>query len=132
MISSVGWRTAIDIGLGSGSETFSSLLMRRFPGTEASDEVEGWATDPRPAAVPSTQAFADLRNHHDACGMVELADIAVGASFVGIIAACIALAEATRELHGGTGCDILAVDLATMDLQSAAAKAIADVISIPL
>ncbi|MGV9385031.1 hypothetical protein ACWDRB_55145 [Nonomuraea sp. NPDC003707] len=132
MISNVGWRTAIDIGLGSGSESFSSLLMRRFPGNQASDEVEAWATDPRPTAVPATQAFADLRNHHDACGMVELAGIAVGASFVGIVAACIGLAEATRELHGGTGCDILAVDLVTMDLQSAAANVVADIISIPL
>jgi hypothetical protein len=55
--------------------------------------------------VPATPAFTDLRQHRDQCGVTELAGKAVGAAIVGITAACLAIAEATRELHGGTGHD---------------------------
>ena len=61
--------------------------------------------------------------------MVELAGKAVGASFVGITAACLAVAEATRELHGGIGLDITALDLLTLNSDGARAAEPADVIS---
>ena len=132
LTSGVGWLFAVDIGLGSGAANFGSLLMRRFPGARRSDEVKAWAQTPVPVAVPSSPAFADLKEHHDECGVVELAGKAVGASFVGVVAACIAVAEATRELHGGIGFDLLTLDLTTMVSDSAPASHSGDVVSCPL
>ncbi len=74
----------------------------------------------------------DMRQHRGECGVVELAGKAVGASFVVIVAACFAVSEAVRELHGGAGLDVVTFDLTTMDLVSAVAETPANVISTPL
>ncbi len=133
LTSDAGWRLAIDVGLGHGPQNFASLHIRRFPGTQRSDQIIAWTSNPlEPVTIPRTPAFTDLQERHDQCGVVELAGKAVGASFVGITAACLAIAEATRELHGGTGHDVLALDLLTMDSASAPAAEPADVISFPL
>ncbi len=133
LTSGAGWRFAVDIGLGTGPASYSSLLMRRFPGAQTSDEVTAWA-DPlaAPTVIPASPAFTHLTKHHDHCGVVDLAGKAVGAAFVGIVAACLAIAETCRELHNGAGHDILTLDLSTMDHQAAAATQPADVISSPL
>ena len=44
-------------------------------------------------------------------------------------AACLAVAEATRELHGGIGLDITALDLLTLNSDGARAAEPGDVIS---
>lgn len=133
LISNAGWLFAVDVGLGSGPQNFASMLLRRFPGAQRSDEVAAWQHDAHlPITVPSTAAFADLKERHDACGVTELAGKAVGASFVGIVAGCLAVAEAVRELHGGQGFDIMALDLLALDSNAAPAKVSANVISSPL
>ncbi|HUZ56020.1 MAG TPA: hypothetical protein VMU94_26280 [Streptosporangiaceae bacterium] len=130
LISDVGWRLAIDVGLGTGPRDFASMLLRRFPGAQPSNQVTAWIEIPaEPVTIPSTPAFSDLKERHDHCGVVQLAGKAVGASFVGITAACLAVAEATRELHGGSGLDITTLNLLTMDSDSAPAAEPADVIS---
>ncbi|MGH3302826.1 MAG: hypothetical protein ACRDOK_14305 [Streptosporangiaceae bacterium] len=130
LISAAGWRLAIDVGLGSGPQNFASMVIRRFPGAERSDQVAAWVSNTiRPVTIPQTPAFSDLKQRHDKCGVVELAGKAVGASFAGMTAACLAVAEATRELHGGIGLDILTLDLLTMHSDSALATEPADVIS---
>lgn len=133
LISDVGWLLAVDVGLGSGPQNFASILLHRFPGTRRSDEVPAWRnTSDRPITVPATPAFTDLQARQDACGVIELAGKAVGASFVGVAAACLAVAEATRELHGGVGFDIVTLDLVTLDKTTAPATVPADLISLPL
>lgn len=130
LISAVGWRLAIDVGLGSGPQNFASIVVRRFPGAQRSDQVAAWGSDTiRPVTIPRTPAFSDLMQRHDTCGIVELAGKAVGASFAGMTAACLAVAEATRELHAGIGIDVLTLDLLTMYANSAPAAEPADVIS---
>lgn len=44
-ISNVGWKLAIDTGLGAGATDFCSILLRRFPSNTSSTQVVGW-TDP--------------------------------------------------------------------------------------
>lgn len=117
LISDVGWRLAIDVGLGTGLQNFASMQIRRFPGTQRSDQVGAWAAD-----------SPKLQERYDPCGVIELAGKAVGASFVGITAACLAVAEATREVHGGIGLDIMTLDLMTRDSDAAPAAMPADVI----
>ncbi|MFI1035210.1 hypothetical protein [Streptomyces sp. NPDC020951] len=121
MISAVGWGLAIDTGLGAGLADFNAIQLRRFPAARPSDQVAAWAEPPTDSVVlPRTRAFDDL-SRRDACGAVQLAGTAVGAAFVGVIAACLALAEATRQLLGGTSLDVLSLHLGTADLDVASA-----------
>jgi hypothetical protein len=103
--------------------------MRRFPGAVPSNEVIGWQDENQPVIIPDTPAFGDLSQRHDQCGVVELAGKAVGASFVGVVAACFAVAEASRELHGGKGLDVLSVDTTSMEFLVDRASQTADVVS---
>jgi hypothetical protein len=82
--------------------------------------------------IPGTPAFTHLQIHHDQCGVTELAGKAVGAAFVGITAACLAIAETTRELHGGTGRDTQMLSLASMISRTAPAAQPGRIISAPL
>lgn len=133
LTSNVGWRLAIDAGLGSGSNDYSSMLLRRFPGKQASHEVTARTQPPgQQAGIPHSPAFDDLARRTDACGLAELANKAVGAAFVGCVAACLAIAEAVRELHGGTGYDVVAANLMTVSPITAPATKISDVICSPL
>lgn len=114
LTSGTGWTLAIDTGLGDQPENFDSILIHRFPGSRRSDTIPAW--QPRElhaVTIPQTAAFADLQEHHDPCGVTELAGKAVGAAFVGVTAACLAIAEAVRELHGRTGHDTLLISLTT-------------------
>jgi hypothetical protein len=121
------------MGLGDRPDTFDSIVVRRFPGAQRSDEVTVWQEgDSRPADIPDTPAFTDLLSHHDQCGVTELAGKAVGAAFVGVTGACLAIAEATRELHGGTGTDTRVLSLASMTGRFAAASQRARLVSAPL
>lgn len=133
LISTVGWRFAIDVGLGAGPTDFSSIALRRFPGKTSSTDIAGWIEpSPTAVAVPDTPAFNNLRYRVDACGLTELAGKAVGASFVGAAAATLAVAEAVRELHGGHGRDVTAVSLDSLEPQSAPATVVGDIVSVPL
>ena len=51
----------------------------------------------------------------DRCGMTLLAGKAVGAPFVGSIAATLALSEVLRLLHGGTVYQLIDIDLLSLD-----------------
>lgn len=133
LISTVGWRFAIDVGLGAGPIDFSSIAIRRFPGTTSSTDVTGWIEPLQTSiAVPDTPAFNDLRSRIDACGLTELAGKAVGASFVGAAAATLAVAETVRELHGGHGSDVTTVSLDSLEPESAPANVVGDIVSLPL
>ncbi len=132
LTSSVHWKAAIDVGLGTGATDYASLVLRRFPGHLTSAQVPAWQDEPSPTRVPDKPAFEDATARTDACGLVELAGKAVGASFVGVIAATLAVAEACRELHGGIGHDVLTYDLLTAEATAATALTAAEVISLPL
>jgi hypothetical protein len=133
LISEVGWAFAVDVGLGNGAKNYDSLLLRRFPGDLPSNQIAAWAQErPAESVIPESPAFQHLQDNFEACGVVELAGKAVGASFVGVIAAVFAVAEATKELHGGRGRDVLSVNLGADQIQSAETERPADVISVEL
>jgi hypothetical protein len=118
--------------VGDATEIEPALAMRRFPGAAKSSDECARQEDPTAAGVPRTPAFDDLAQRADACGLVELAGKAVGASFVGVIAACLAVAESVRELHGGPGHDVLRYDLLTATHTAAPAAQMTDIVSMPL
>jgi hypothetical protein len=55
----------------------------------------------------------------DRCGVTLLAGKAVGAPFVGAVAACLALSEVLRLLHGGRMHEVVDVDLQALDYRTA-------------
>lgn len=121
-ISTVGWTLAIDAGLGAGTTDFNAIQLRRFPAALSSDQVPAWAEPPASTAIPPRNSAFDDLTQRDACGAVQLAGTAVGAAFVGVIAACLAVAEATRQLLGGTSLDVLSLHLNSDDLHTAQAS----------
>ena len=51
----------------------------------------------------------------DQCGATLMAGKAVGAPFVGMVAACFAISEILRILHGGSSHQLLDMDLLCLD-----------------
>jgi hypothetical protein len=65
-------------------------------------------------------AYQQLLNDHilDRCGVTLLAGKAVGAPFVGSVAATLVLAEVLRLLHGGPLHEVIEMDLAGIEHRS--------------
>lgn len=51
----------------------------------------------------------------DRCGLTQLASRTVGVPFVGLIAACLTIAEVLRRLHGGAALEFLSTSASTLD-----------------
>ncbi len=58
----------------------------------------------------------------DRCGVTLLAGKAVGAPFVGAVAACLAVAEVLRLLHGGTLHQLIDLDLRSIEYRKTVAQ----------
>jgi hypothetical protein len=104
LISDIGWKFAIDVGIGSGPIDFTAISIHTFPAARQSKDVAAWRTDGSRRRSETTQlqtAYRDARAAGaDPCGLVQLADTAVAAPFVGVVAACLAIAEPLRVLNG--------------------------------
>jgi hypothetical protein len=97
-----GFPLIIEAGLGGGPQAFRSLGIHTFPSSRTPAEI--WAkqvaqSDVSTIDMPAYQALK--KNGADACGLTQLASRTVGAPFVGLIAACLAVSELLRRLHGG-------------------------------
>lgn len=105
LISDVGWKFAIDVGLGAGPIDFTGISMHTFPAATHSAHIPAWQPDASRRRAESNQerrAYqAALAAGADPCGVIQLAETAVAAPFVGVVAACLAVAEPLRLLHGG-------------------------------
>lgn len=98
----VGFDFIVEAGLGRGHHDFRSLLVHTLPGALAAtelwkDEAGGNQTAAEAAAYRKMLDEGSL----DRCGVTLLAGKAVGAPFVGAVAATLVLAEVLRLLHGG-------------------------------
>lgn len=110
LISSVGWNLAVDVGLGGGPVDFTGINLHTFPAAGNSGTLaafNGVAEAARGERALEAKAYkravADAERVGDErarCGVVMVAGAAVAAPFVGVIAACLAIAEPLRQLHG--------------------------------
>jgi hypothetical protein len=107
-----GFRLVVDAGLGSGFRDFRAMRLRTFPGPSTAAAL--W-TEPAEAAAGQPDlapAYRDLLGRGaDPCGVTTLATRAVGAPFVGCVAAGLALAEVARREVGGSGITYLDLNL---------------------
>ena len=102
-LSEIGWPLCMDAGLGSTPSSYNSMSIYALDGALTSTEISAWRQE-HPAAAPDTSGvlYDKLRGEGiDECGVVMLAGRAVAAAFVGMIAACLAISEPLRRLHGG-------------------------------
>lgn len=99
VLEGAGLRFVIDAGLGSGYRDFRAIRVRTFPGPSEAAQI--WAVDN--VATNSSQATAYkalLAAGADPCGVTTLATRAVGAPFVGCVAAAYVVAEFIRHEMG--------------------------------
>ena len=95
-IESAGFDFVVDAGLGSGFKDFRALRVRTFPGPSSAAELWGVAqADIGSPQAPAYQAL--LAAGADPCGVTTLATRAVGAPFVGCVAAAYVIAELLRR-----------------------------------
>ena len=98
----VGFDFVVEAGLGRGHQDFRSLLIHTLPGEMAASAL--WKEEGE-AAQTATDAAAYRKmldeGSLDRCGVTLLAGKAVGAPFVGAVAATLVLSEVLRLFHGG-------------------------------
>lgn len=132
-LSAIGWPLTIDVGLGAQSHDHTAISMHRFPGSKPSHDIPAWQDQPQTNhAIPATPGFANLNRRFNRCGVVTLAGKAIGMPFVGTIAACLAVTEALKELHGLPGSAVAGIDIATGHHVAAPAPRHTRIASIPL
>jgi len=90
-----GFRRIVDLGLGAGHRDFRAIRLRTFPGASTASEL--WASDGNvaPSIAPAYRHL--LESQADACGVAILASRAVGAPFVGAVAAGLALTAVSGD-----------------------------------
>lgn len=111
----VGFDFIVEAGLGRGHRDFRTMRLHVLPGRRAASEI--WKRTSQGEKVEDRPAYAKLLEDGvlDRCGMTLLANKAVGAPFVGSIAAALALSEVLRLLHGGVVYQLIDVDLLSLD-----------------
>lgn len=115
----VGFDFIVEAGLGRGYRDFRTMRLHVLPGARSAAEI--WSAAPLPETVVDRPAYTRLlaSGTLDQCGMTLLAGKAVGAPFVGAVAATLAVAEVLRLLHEGPVHRLLDVDLLSLDQRAA-------------
>ncbi|WP_439621288.1 ThiF family adenylyltransferase [Hyphomonas sp.] len=106
-----GFEMVVEAGLGHGYQNFRSMRLHVLPGTRPAAQI--WREVPGAQAREERAAYKQLLNDGvlDQCGITLLAGKAVGAPFVGAVAAALALSEILRLLHGGQVHQLVDLDL---------------------
>ena len=111
----VGFDMVIEAGLGSGHRDFRTMRLHTLPGPRPAAQI--WNRAARTEAIEDRPAYKRLLREGalDQCGMTMLAGKAVGAPFVGAVAATLVLSEILRHLHGGWVHQMIDLDLLGLD-----------------
>lgn len=114
-----GFGLVVEAGLGRGYRDFRSIRLHTLPGPRPAAEL--WKGAEKGEDVQGRAAYQRMLKDGelDRCGVTLLAGKAVGAPFVGAVAACLALAEVLRQLHGGPLHQVVDLDLQSIEHRSA-------------
>lgn len=114
----VGFDFVVEAGLGRGFRDFRTIRLHTLPTTRLAADI--WKVDDSGEDLSTRPAYQRmLKNGElDRCGITLLAGKAVGAPFVGAVAACLALSEILRLLHGGPQYQLVDLDLQGMEHRS--------------
>ena len=94
-----------------------------LPGSRSAAEI--WASGGEAEDVSGRAAYKTMleAGELDQCGVTLLAGKAVGAPFVGAVAACFVISEVLRLLHGGPLHQLIDLDLQSPDHRTVAPHA---------
>ncbi|MBI3803602.1 MAG: thiamine biosynthesis protein ThiF [Nitrospirae bacterium] len=111
----VGFPFVVEAGLGRGHRDFQSIRVHTLPGSRSAAEIWKFAFEKEDLA--DRAAYRKMLNDGDLdrCGVTLLSGKAVGAPFVGAVAACLAISEVLRLLHGGPLNQLIDLDLQSPD-----------------
>lgn len=114
----VGFDLVVEAGLGRGHRDFHTMRLHVLPVQRTAADI--WKQAGKREKLEDRPAYAKLLADGvlDRCGMTLLAGKAVGAPFVGSIAATLALSEVLRLLHGGGVHQMIDVDLLGIEQRS--------------
>ncbi len=117
-LGSAGFDLVVEAGLGRGHRDFRTMRLHTLPGTKTPEEL--WPDAPSSERVPTQPGYGKLIADGvvDQCGATLLAGKAVGAPFVGAVAATLAISEVLRLLHGGELHNVIDVDLLDVEHRS--------------
>jgi hypothetical protein len=117
VLGEAGFAHIIDAGLGSGPVEYLDMVLHSFPA--AQDPSAAFAGNVASArSLPEAYEDEILRRAETGedetaarCGMVDIAGVTVGASFVGTFASTLVIADILRLLHVGMSYSVISVDL---------------------
>ncbi|MBR1256417.1 hypothetical protein JQ634_22260 [Bradyrhizobium sp. AUGA SZCCT0240] len=117
-----GFDFVAEAGLGRGYADFRSMLIHTLPGTVPASKL--WEANDTARGPAETAAYRKLLEDGslDRCGVTLLAGKAVGAPFVGAVAATIVIAEVLRLLHGAPVNRLIDLNLVNPDHRKVAAQ----------
>lgn len=110
----------VEAGLGRDHRNFQTIRLHTLPATRSAAEIWGGteATADGLAHMPAYEQLLET-GKLDPCGVTLLAGKAVGAPFVGAIAATLVIAEVLRFLHGEPVSQLIDLDLRSPDARFA-------------
>jgi hypothetical protein len=118
----VGFGFVVEAGLGRGHRDFRSIRLHTLPGPRPAAEL--WKGGGTAESTHERAAYQRILQNGelDLCGVTLLAGKAVGAPFVGSVAACLVLSEVLRLLHGGPLHQVLELDLRSVEQRAIAPR----------
>lgn len=111
----VGFDFVVEAGLGRDHRNFQTMRIHTLPARRTSAEI--WKAAGSAENVGDQQAYQAMlrKGQLDQCGVTLLAGKAVGAPFVGSVAACLVISEVLRLLHGGVLHELIDLDLRSLE-----------------
>jgi len=121
ILDGAGFATIFEAGLGSGVDDFSLIRTHSFPAPAGTRDI--WGDDEPARSLPSAgrpPAYTGLkeRGELDECGLTRLAEVAVGAPFVGMTASAVLIAQIVRMVIDGSRPTVLNLDLRALQHRS--------------
>jgi hypothetical protein len=114
----VGFDFVVEAGLGRGHRDFRAIRLHTLPASRPASQI--WRSAQAGDQVEDRPAYKGIlaSGALDRCGVTLLAGKAVGAPFVGAVAATLALSEVLRLLHGGAVHELIDLDLKAPEYRS--------------
>jgi hypothetical protein len=111
----VGFPLIIEAGLGRGHRDFRTIRLHTLPGSRTATDI--WKATSNQEDLTDRAAYQKMLHDGrlDRCGVTLLAGKAVGAPFVGAVAACLVIGEVLRLLHGGRLSQLTDLDLQSVE-----------------
>lgn len=114
----------VEAGLGSSFSNFTDFVLHTFPGRREPHSIWEQSTNDLIDITRLPKGYQELMDEgQDECGVLTLAGVAVGASFVGATTACYVISEVMRLINQGPKYDVIQGNLQHLEYLKAIEKA---------